>query len=501
MKSKLEILLGLYLGCLAYLIFQGYNISPLLILSGFVVGLLFMSKNRGLLQTNNYDKVITADYNFSFEDIGGQETAKRELQEALEFLINSRNIQEMGIRPLKGILLTGPPGTGKTLLAKAAASYSDAVYLASSGSEFIEMYAGVGAQRVRSLFKKAREMAKKQRKNRAIIFIDEIEVLGGKRGSNSSHLEYDQTLNQLLVEMDGLTTDEEVQILLIAATNRADLLDPALLRPGRFDRRVRVDLPDKEGRLAILKLHCRNKPLAEDVNLDELAAATFGFSGAHLESLTNEAAILALRDNSKKLTMNHMHDAIDKVILGERLENRTDKKLLYRVAIHEAGHAIIGEILKPGSVDQVTVTSRGNALGYIRQNQQDDQKLFTRSALNKEIMILLAGAVSEEIVFGEKSTGAGNDYQRALELAEKIITNGLSRLGVVKAELIPQNEFYQVCQEIMRELEQGTIKLIVDNQHLLLHIAKELQNKEKISGNELRTILGTNKDDPSITAV
>lgn len=196
-----------------------------------------------------------------------------------------------------------------------------------------------------------------------------------------------------------------------------------------------------------------------------------------------------------------MHDAIDKVILGERLENRTDKKLLYRVAIHEAGHAIIGEILKPGSVDQVTVTSRGNALGYIRQNQQDDQKLFTRSALNKEIMILLAGAVSEEIVFGEKSTGAGNDYQRALELAEKIITNGLSRLGVVKAELIPQNEFYQVCQEIMRELEQGTIKLIVDNQHLLLHIAKELQNKEKISGNELRTILGTNKDDPSITAV
>ncbi|MFY9377309.1 MAG: AAA family ATPase, partial [Peptococcia bacterium] len=377
----------------------------------------------------------------------------------------------------------------------------DAVYLASSGSEFIEMYAGVGAQRVRSLFKKAREMAKKQRKNRAIIFIDEIEVLGGKRGSNSSHLEYDQTLNQLLVEMDGLTTDEEVQILLIAATNRADLLDPALLRPGRFDRRVRVDLPDKEGRLAILKLHCRNKPLAEDVNLDELAAATFGFSGAHLESLTNEAAILALRDNSKKLTMNHMHDAIDKVILGERLENRTDKKLLYRVAIHEAGHAIIGEILKPGSVDQVTVTSRGNALGYIRQNQQDDQKLFTRSALNKEIMILLAGAVSEEIVFGEKSTGAGNDYQRALELAEKIITNGLSRLGVVKAELIPQNEFYQVCQEIMRELEQGTIKLIVDNQHLLLHIAKELQNKEKISGNELRTILGTNKDDPSITAV
>lgn len=491
MKIKTEIILGLYIGCLAYLLSRGYNISPLLILSGFAIGIFVMSKKKGLLQTNNYEKVITSYNNFSFDDIGGQDTAKRELQEALEFMINSRNIQELGIRPLKGILLTGPPGTGKTLLAKAAASYSDAVYLATSGSEFIEMYAGVGAQRVRGLFQKAREMARKQKKNRAIIFIDEVEVLGGKRGSNTSHLEYDQTLNQLLVEMDGLTSHEDVQVLLIAATNRADLLDSALLRPGRFDRQVSVDLPDKGGRLAILKLHFRNKPLAEDIDLEELASATYGFSGAHLESLTNEAAILALRNKSKRLTMNHLRDAIDKVILGERLESRSSKEVLYRISIHEAGHAIIGENLKPGSVDQVTVTPRGKALGYIRQNQQDEQKLFTRSALNKEIMILLAGAGSEELVFGEKSTGAGNDYQRALELVKKIITSGLSRLGVVTAELVPQNELYSACQEIMVELEQRTIQILTANKHFLLQIAEELQSKEKVNGSELRRILGS----------
>lgn len=490
MKFKTEILLGLYLGCLAYLIIRGYNVSPLLILSGFGYGLYFMSKKKGLLQSNSHDRIITSVTNFSFADIGGQETAKRELKEALEFLINSRHMQELGIRPLKGILLTGPPGTGKTLLAKAAANYSDAVYLATSGSEFIEMYAGVGAQRVRALFQKAREMARKQKKNRAIIFIDEIEVLGGKRGSNSSHLEYDQTLNQLLVEMDGLTTNEDVQILLIAATNRADLLDSALLRPGRFDRQVKVDLPDKEGRLAILRIHCRNKPLAEDINLEELAAATFGFSGAHLESLTNEAAILALREKSNKVTMNHLRDAVDKVILGEKLENRTNKEVLYRVAIHEAGHAIMGEILKPGSVDQVTVTSRGNALGYIRQNQKDEQRLYTRSALDKEIMILLAGAGSEEIIFGEKSTGSGNDFQRALDLTGKIVSNGLSRLGVVNIELLPKNEFYLICQEILRELELRTAEILTANRQFLLMIANQLQRNEKINGNELRAILG-----------
>lgn len=490
MKMRIELLIGVFIGSLAYLFYQGYDISPLLILSGFGIGLYVITKKKGLLKNDSYQKVM-APNSFRFEDIGGQDIPKQELKEALEFLIHSKQTIEMGIRPLKGILLTGPPGTGKTLLAKAAAGYSDAVYLATSGSEFIEMYAGVGAQRVRGLFKSARDMARKQKKNRAIIFIDEIDVLGGKRGSNSSHLEYDQTLNQLLVEMDGLTTAEDVQILLIAATNRADLLDSALLRPGRFDRQVRVDLPDKGGRLAIIRLHCRNKPLANDIDMDELAAATFGFSGAHLESLTNEAAILALRDKSTSITMTHMQEAVDKVILGEKLESTANKNTLNRVAVHEAGHAIISEMLKPGSVDQVTVSPRGNALGYVRHNQADEQKLYTRSEIDKEIMILLAGAINEDLFLGEKSTGAGNDFQRALELTEKIVSSGLSRLGVVTADLLPKNNFYLICQEILQELEKRALELLEANKEILAQVINVLQTQEKITGVELRKLLGT----------
>ena len=260
------------------------------------------------------------DYNF--ENIGGQEVAKQELKEALEFLINSQEMNKRGIRPLKGVLLTGPPGTGKTLLAKAAANYSDAVYLATSGSEFIEMYAGVGAQRVRKIFQTAREKAKKNNKNRAIIFIDEIDVLGAQRGSHASHMEYDQTLNQFLVEMDGLNNNEDVNILVIGATNRPDLLDSALLRPGRFDRQVKVDFPTLDGRLEILELHTKNKNLADDVNLTDIAKETYGFSGAHLENVTNEAAILALRNNSAFITQQHFKEAIDKVMLGEKLAEK-----------------------------------------------------------------------------------------------------------------------------------------------------------------------------------
>lgn len=497
MKIKKEILLGVAIGVLAYLYSQGYDVSPLIILGGLGVVLYIITKKKGLLKVDTYQKVVQEN-SFRFEDIGGQETPKQELKEALEFLINSENIKKMGIRPLKGILLTGPPGTGKTLLAKAAAGYSDAVFLATSGSEFIEMYAGVGAQRVRGLFQSARDQAKKQKKNRAIIFIDEIDVLGGKRGSHTSHLEYDQTLNQLLVEMDGLTTDPEAQILLIAATNRPDLLDSALLRPGRFDRQVKVDLPDKEGRVAILKLHCRNKPLDSDVNMEELASGTFGFSGAHLESLTNEAAILALRDNCPRILMKHMREAVDKVILGEKLENRTSKSILYRVAVHEGGHAMVSEILNPGSVDQVTVTSRGNALGYVRHNQAEDQKLYTRSALDKEIMILLAGAVSEQLFLGEKSTGAGNDYAKALELTEKIVSNGLSRLGVVTTEMLPKKDYYQICQEILRELENKTADILAVNKLRIAQIVNILQSQEKITGNELRGILGTQEKQKAV---
>ena len=291
---KREFTVGLVLAGLFFLAMQGVNLLPWAFLVGSFIFLMVMVGGRGLSAKFHVVRDAT-DKQLAFSDIGGQEVAKREFKEALEFIVKQEGAEKLGIRPLKGILLSGPPGTGKTLLAKAAARYTDAVFLAASGSEFVEMYAGVGAQRVRELFSRARQEAKVQGKKNAVIFIDEIEVLGGKRGQHSSHLEYDQTLNELLVQMDGIKAKEDVRILVVGATNRADLLDSALLRPGRFDRIVKVELPDCQGRLSILKIHCQGKPLAENVDLEKLARDTFGFSGAHLESLTNEAAIGALR--------------------------------------------------------------------------------------------------------------------------------------------------------------------------------------------------------------
>jgi cell division protease FtsH len=294
-----EIGAGVALGALIGLVWLGYNILPIIFLLGLFFFLYKMIDMRGGVKefapvaVNNKK----ASNEITFDDVGGQNTAKRELLESLDFLKQPEKIIKLGIRPIKGLLLVGPPGTGKTLLAKAAASYTDSAFIAAAGSEFVEMYAGVGAQRVRKLFSQAKNSAKNMNKKSAIIFIDEIDILGAKRGnSNTSHKEMEQTVNQLLVEMDGLGVDGDCQILLIGATNRADLLDEALLRPGRFDRIVQVELPDYEGRLQILTMHTRNKPLASEINLKEIAAETFGFSGAHLECLANEAAISALRE-------------------------------------------------------------------------------------------------------------------------------------------------------------------------------------------------------------
>lgn len=491
---KMEIGMGLLFGSLSYLIYIGYDITPFIILAFLLYLLYVISRKKGLINITTAQKTVE-NIKFSFDDIGGLETPKQELKEALEFLIKSNVVNKMGIRPIKGILLTGPPGTGKTLLAKAAAGYSDAVFIATSGSEFIEMYAGVGAQRVRNLFQKARETARNSKKHRAIIFIDEIEVLGGKRGNNTSHLEYDQTLNQLLVEMDGMNTQTDVQVLLIAATNRPDLLDSAILRPGRFDRQVKVDLPDKDSRLSILQLHCQNKPLDKEVNLEEIASSTYGFSGAHLENVANEAAILALREKSRLIKQVHLREAVDKVILGEKLSDRAkNAQTLHRVSIHEAGHALMSEILTPGSVDQITVTSRGNALGYVRHTPKEEQTLYTKSDLKREIMILLAGALSEELFLLERSTGAANDFQKAMELTQRIVSCGLSRLGVISLELLPEQEFYQVCQEIIKELEAKTREILQGKNVLISKVVDVLKKKEKISGIEFREILSAHKE-------
>lgn len=444
--------------------------------------------NQGILKASSIGTLVRVPQE-DFSSIGGQNTAISELKEALDFLLDSDKIEKMGIRPLKGLLLTGPPGTGKTLLAKAAANYTDSVFIATSGSEFIEVYAGVGAQRVRKLFQSARDKAKAENKKSAIIFIDEIDILGARRGTHESHMEYDQTLNQLLVEMDGINVNDDVKILVLAATNRPDMLDPALLRPGRFDRQVRVDLPDKDGRLQILKIHVKNKPLAEDVDLEAIARETFGFSGAHLESLTNEAAIIAMRNNEEKITQKDFLQAIDKVIMGEKIDRKPTPEELYRIAVHEAGHGIISELVEKGSVANLTIVPRGNAMGFLRQAPKEDKYIYTKEQLEKQIMICLAGSVAEKVIIGNKSTGATNDFEKAVELAKEIIFSGLSSLGIVSKDDISPKKINDEITKIINTLERKTTELLMDNHFVIHQVVEILKEKETISGEELRNIL------------
>ncbi len=483
-----EVCLGTALAVLIFLLILGYNVVPLLLLGGLGVFLYLLVDKKGFVGSS-FHVGYMQQVDFTFDDIGGQAPAKQELKEALDFVIHSDQILEMGIRPLKGILLTGPPGTGKTLLAKAAAAYTRSIFLATSGSEFIEVFAGVGAQRVRQIFKTAKERAIREKKNGAIVFIDEIEVLGNRRGTHAGHLEYDQTLNQLLVEMDGLRNDNRVKILVIGATNREDMLDPALLRPGRFDRIVRVDLPDKAARFHILKLHCRNKPLGEDVDLEKIAQESFGFSGAHLESVANEAAILALRENSLCISQHHFKEAVDKVMMGEKLDRKPNKEELYRIAVHETGHALISEILRPGSVSHLTVTTRGRALGYMRQIPEDDLYLYTRDYLEKQIQIFLAGSVSESILLGSQSTGSINDFQEAVQIARQIIAAGLSPLGIIWEDILPKDVFHQTIQDILRQQEEKAKSMLFANLDALKEIAQMLVDREYLWGDSLREVL------------
>ncbi len=468
----------------------GYDIYPFIFMAAGGTAIYFLARAKGLISKDFSGTSCPAvKKDVVFEDIGGQASAINELKEALEFIKNNSAIKTLGIRPLRGILLTGPPGTGKTLLAKAAAGFTDAAFVAASGSEFIEMYAGVGAQRIRKLFKGAREMSQRMGKTNSIVFIDEIEILGGKRGQNSSHMEYDQTLNELLVQMDGIKVDDQVRVLLVAATNRVDMLDPALIRPGRFDRQVKVDLPDKEGRLEILKIHTRNKPLAEDVDLVALSKETFGFSGAHLESLTNEAAILAMREKLQEIRHCHFHEAIDKVMMGERLDRRPSEAELRRVAIHEVGHAFVSEDVRQGSVSTLTITPRGQALGYMRQTPDDDTYLHTRDHLEDQIAIMLAGALAEELVLGVRSTGAGNDYLQATRTADQIINTGMSELGVVDPEVLPRDLRYRTQKKILQIQEDRVNYYLKSRKENLLSVVEVLLEQEKITGKQLREIM------------
>lgn len=484
-----EISIGTVIAVLLFLLWRGYDVFPMMLIIGFGVGLYFLADNKGLVKAVGVQDVSKQATNVTFDDIGGQESAIKELQEALDFIKNFEELKKLGIRALKGILLTGPPGTGKTLLAKAAATYTDAVFMATSGSEFIEMYAGVGAQRVRRLFKSARESAVKQNKANAIVFIDEIDVLGGRRGQHSGHMEYDQTLNQLLVEMDGMKTDDSVKLLLIAATNRADMLDPALMRPGRFDRQVKVDLPCKDGREAILRIHARNKPLAEDVDLKEIAKETFGFSGAHLESLANEAAIYAFRENSENITRSHFKEAVDKVMMGEKLDRWPNADELRRVAVHETGHALISEVMRSDSVSTLTISPRGNALGYMRQTPEDDTYLYTKEYLENQICIMLAGALAEELIMEGRSTGAANDFEQAVRLARKIVTAGMSPLGVIDEEIMPQGKMHAMITEILQVQETRVRDTLRSYAGKIEEVVAILLENERLSGEEFRQLV------------
>ncbi|EMA6344954.1 ATP-dependent zinc metalloprotease FtsH [Bacillus cytotoxicus] len=362
-----------------------------------------------------------------FRDVAGADEEKQELVEVVEFLKDPRKFAEVGARIPKGVLLVGPPGTGKTLLARAVAGEAGVPFFSISGSDFVEMFVGVGASRVRDLFENAKKNAP------CIIFIDEIDAVGRQRGAGlgGGHDEREQTLNQLLVEMDGFGANEG--IIIIAATNRPDILDPALLRPGRFDRQITVDRPDVNGREAVLKVHARNKPLDEDINLRAIATRTPGFSGADLENLLNEAALVAARQNKKKIDMSDIDEATDRVIAGPAKKSRViSEKERNIVAFHEAGHTVIGVVLDEADiVHKVTIVPRGQAGGYAVMLPKEDRYFMTKPELLDKITGLLGGRVAEEIVFGEVSTGAHNDFQRATGIARRMVTEfGMSdKLG------------------------------------------------------------------------
>jgi cell division protease FtsH len=398
------------------------TLLPVLLIAGLFLLILRQaqgSNNQAMSFGKSRARVFTGDKpTVTFNDVAGAEESKQELQEVVEFLKEPQKFASLGARIPKGVLLVGPPGTGKTLMAKAISGEAGVPFFSISGSEFVEMFVGVGASRVRDLFEQAK------RNSPCIIFIDEIDAVGRQRGAGlgGSHDEREQTLNQILVEMDGFDTDTNV--ILIAATNRPDILDPALLRPGRFDRQVVMDRPDMRGREAILKVHVRGKPLDSTINLETIAKGTPGFVGADIENLVNEAAILAARRNKRSIGMPEFQEAVERVIAGperrSRLISEQEKEI---VAYHEAGHALVMRMLPNADpVHKISVVSRGMALGYTMPLPEEDQLLYGRNKFRDELAGLLGGRVAEEEVFGDVTTGASNDLERVTSIARKMVT-------------------------------------------------------------------------------
>ena len=450
--------------------------------------------------------LMEAETGVMFDDVAGVEEAKQDLQEVVTFLKTPERFTSVGAKIPKGVLLVGPPGTGKTLLAKAIAGEAGVPFFSLSGSEFVEMFVGVGASRVRDLFKRAKENSP------CLIFIDEIDAVGRQRGAGvgGGNDEREQTLNQLLTEMDGFEGNSG--IIIIAATNRADVLDSALLRPGRFDRQVQVDVPDIKGRLAVLKVHCRDKKLADDVSLEAIARRTPGFSGADLANLLNEAAILTARRRKEATSLAEIDDAVDRIIAGMEGKPLTDGRSKRLIAYHEVGHALIGTLVKDHDpVQKVTLIPRGQAQGLTWFSPDEEQTLVTRAQLKARIMGALGGRAAEDVVFGhqEVTTGAGGDIQQVASMARQMVTQlGMSELGPVALEGGSQEVFLgrdlmsrsdisesisqQIDEQVRRMVKscyEETVSLVAANREAMDRLVEMLIEKETMDGAEFAAVV------------
>ncbi len=482
---------------------------PILLLVGLMIFLLNSGPGGGRVMQfgKSRAKRVQADApKVTFSDVAGADEAVEELREVVDFLRDPSKFQSLGAKIPKGVLLYGPPGTGKTLLARSVAGESGVPFFSISGSDFVEMFVGVGASRVRDLFEQAKQAAP------AIVFVDEIDAVGRHRGAGlgGGHDEREQTLNQLLVEMDGF--DPNAGVILMAATNRPDILDPALLRPGRFDRQIVIDLPDVRGREAILQVHAKGKPLADDVSLELIARRTPGFSGADLANLLNEAALLAARRSRSIVAAEEVEDAIDRVIAGPERRTRVLSPDVKRVvAYHEAGHALVGHALEHcDPIHRVSIVSRGRALGWTLALPEEDRVLRSRSELIDELAMILGGRTAEELVFGEITTGAANDIERATNIARAMVTEygmsdelGLRRLGRTHGEVFLGKEVghepdysdtvaAEIDSEIRRLIEGAhadAVTVLTTHRASLDALAAALIDQETLEEADLRRLL------------
>ncbi|WP_423250145.1 ATP-dependent metallopeptidase FtsH/Yme1/Tma family protein [Thermoanaerobacterium thermosaccharolyticum] len=465
-------------------------------LSLFLIGYILYKNNVSEMLPVNLknelppkEKESNKKVSITFRDVAGLDEVIDELKIIIDFINNTEKYDRMGAKIPKGILFYGPPGTGKTLLATALAGETNSTFISASGSEFVEKYVGVGASRIRALFARAKKSTP------SIIFIDEIDAVGSKR-NNDNNSEKDQTLNQLLVEMDGFNSNDG--IIVIGATNRLDMLDEALLRPGRFDRTIHIGNPNVKARLEILKVHTRNKPLDNDISLEELAKKTHGMTGAHLSSICNEAAILAVIRHKQRIGREEFDEAIERVVAGLQKKNPEVLEKERKIAAHhEAGHAIIGKILNASTVEKISIVPRGEALGYVLNFPKDDAFLMTKTDLKNKITMLLGGRAAEEIMFNEVSTGAENDLKEATNISYQMVCNyGMSELGnrIYDIRMVKSTDKIDAeVNKIINHCYTNAKKILIEKKDKIILIAERLLSNETITKEEIDELMNDEK--------